>query len=145
MLGPCNEANGARRRDPWVIPFDAAGKRALRAIKTDFSAGVGGASDHLILVKLYNDWAMLPAHLQHRFASENYLSNSTLLMIHGMRAQLVKELAARGLLQLGPDGKVKRSKGAACAETVRCVLVRSCLPCLTPCLHTRCCSTRVLV
>jgi hypothetical protein len=111
-------------RDPWVLPSDSHGKRRLKQIKTDYSGAVGGLSDHLILVRLFNDWSLLATRAQqHRFAAENFLSLSTLLMIKGMREQLVKDLSARGLLQVSPTGTFHQSKRAQNQTIVRCVLV----------------------
>jgi hypothetical protein len=110
-------------RDPWIIPVDSQGRARLKQLKERLGAAVGGRSDHLILVRLYDDWAALPPHKQYRFAVANYLSNSTLLMIQGMRGQLMRELWLRGLMH---TQSVKGHLRAATDNSiVRQVLVRS--------------------
>jgi hypothetical protein len=121
-----------------VIPSDGKGKRKLRQVKADFSGAVGGASDHLILVRLFNDWSLLPnGSQQYRFAAENCLSHPTLVMIKGMREQLEKDLCARGLLKRSPTGQFHQSKRAQNQTVVRCVLVRPLAGLLSEITHTR--------
>lgn len=89
-------------------------------LKRSLSDGAGGGSDHLALVRAYNEWAALPAHAQRAFAARNYMSYGTLTMIHGMREQLVSELRARGLV----ESTAAASRHADDPALVRCVLVR---------------------
>ena len=102
-----------------MIPLDPGGKARVSQLKVRLSSAVGGASDHLSLARLFNDWAALSSGEQYRFAAANSLSNSTLLMIHGMRQQLQRELAQRGLLPPGGSGVA-----ASDSNVVRQVLVR---------------------
>ena len=107
-------------RDPWVLPLDPGARRAATATKQRLSESVGGASDHLLLVKAYNQWAGLLPRQQHGYAASNFMNNGTMLMIHGMRQQLVTELVNRGLI----TSVASVSANADNPGIVRCVLVR---------------------
>lgn len=101
--------------------MDPGSKRRLNDLKASLSAAVGGASDHLLLVRVYNDWALMHPGQQRTFASQNFLSNGTLLMIHGMRHQMLTELQHCGLVPSLQAASLNASNPAI----VRCVLVRT--------------------
>lgn len=50
-----------RCSDPWVIPMSGAGRTALNDFKQRLCAEVGGASDHLLVVRAYERWKGIKA------------------------------------------------------------------------------------
>lgn len=82
-----------QRRDPWVLPVEAGARQAALRAKQGLAQGAGGASDHLALVKAFNGWSAARRAGQERaFCNANSLSSSTMMMINGMRSQLLGEL-----------------------------------------------------
>eukprot|EP00884_Botryococcus_braunii_P000922 jgi/Botrbrau1/10830/Bobra.0025s0009.1 len=108
-------------RDPWVLPIEATARRAADAAKQQLAANGGGASDHMALVGAFNGWASAKSVGQERgYAARNYLSSGTMMMIDGMRSQLLAELTSRGFFRSLEDVSVNaRDNG----------LVRSVLAC----------------
>ncbi len=80
-------------RDPWVLPVEAGARQAAIRAKQGLAQGAGGASDHLALVKAFNGWSAARRAGQERgYCSSNFLSSSTMMMVNGMRTQLLGEL-----------------------------------------------------
>ena len=80
-------------RDPWVLPVEAGARQAAIARKHNLAESAGGASDHLALVKAFNAWSAAKRVGQERgCCASHFLSSSTMMMINGMRGQLLAEL-----------------------------------------------------
>ncbi|KAL0045428.1 hypothetical protein WJX82_006305 [Trebouxia sp. C0006] len=108
-------------RDPWVLPVEAGARQAAIRAKQGLAQGAGGASDHLALVKAFNGWSAARRAGQERgYCSSNFLSSSTMMMVNGMRTQLLGELQVRGLVE---------SLGSASMSAADGGLVRSVLAC----------------
>lgn len=43
-------------RDPWIIPTTSTGRSQLSLFKKRLSMEMGGDSDHLLLVRVYDVW-----------------------------------------------------------------------------------------
>lgn len=83
-------------RDPWVLPVEAGARQAAICSKQALAQGAGGASDHLALVKAFNGWSAARRGGRERtYCASNFLSSSTMMMVDGMRAQLLGELQVR--------------------------------------------------
>ena len=86
-------------RDPWVLPVEAGARQAAIRSKQALAQGAGGASDHLALVKAFNGWSAARRAGQERgYCASNFLSSSTMMMVNGMRTQLLGELQVSKLL-----------------------------------------------
>ena len=78
-----------------MLPVEAGARKAAIECKKRLAAGAGGASDHLALVKAYNGWTDAKRNGQERaYCTANFLNSSTMMMISGMRLQLLQELQA---------------------------------------------------
>ena len=76
-----------------MLPVEAGARQAAIRSKQALAQGAGGASDHLALVKAFNGWSAARRGGQERgYCSANFLSSSTMMMVNGMRAQLLGEL-----------------------------------------------------
>jgi len=76
-----------------VLPVEAGARQAAIRAKQGLAQGAGGASDHLALVKAFNGWsAARRAGQEKGYCSSNFLSSSTMMMVNGMRTQLLGEL-----------------------------------------------------
>ena len=73
--------------------MEAGARQAAIRSKQALAQGAGGASDHLALVKAFNGWSAARRGGQERgYCSANFLSSSTMMMVNGMRTQLLGEL-----------------------------------------------------
>lgn len=85
-----------RRRDPWVLPIEASARRAAEAAKQQLAREGGGNSDHMALVVAFDRWSAARASgMERQFAARNFLSSGTMMMVDGMRSQLLAELTVR--------------------------------------------------
>lgn len=76
-----------------MLPVEAGARQAAIRAKQGLAQGAGGASDHLALVKAFNGWSAARRSGQERgYCSANFLSSSTMMMVNGMRTQLLGEL-----------------------------------------------------
>ena len=76
-----------------MLPVEAGARQAAIRAKQGLAQGAGGASDHLALVKAFNGWSAARRAGQERgYCSSNFLSSSTMMMVNGMRTQLLGEL-----------------------------------------------------
>eukprot|EP00892_Ulva_mutabilis_P008966 jgi/Ulvmu1/6441/UM003_0071.1 len=107
-------------RSPWVIPLADDGRRQLADVKARF-ARAGGVSDHLVLVRAFDEWAALPPHKQRSFAAANFLSPATMAMLGRMRGQIISQLRGQGLIERGAD-EAALSANAHDVAVLRCVL-----------------------
>jgi len=72
---------------------EAGARQAAIRAKQGLAQGAGGASDHLALVKAFNGWSAARRAGQERgYCASNFLSSSTMMMVNGMRTQLLGEL-----------------------------------------------------
>lgn len=79
------------------------GRRQLTATKARFAQAGGAASDHLVLVRAFDEWAALPSGQQHGFATRNFLSPATMAMLGRMRDQILRQLRGQGLIERDAD------------------------------------------
>ena len=109
-------------RDPWVLPVEAGARQAAIRAKQGLAEGAGGASDHLALVKAFNEWSAARRAGQERgYCSSHFLSSSTMMMVNGMRTQLLGELQ----VQSAPPSNTR-------AWHARCSFIAfRCIPCHT--------------
>lgn len=76
-----------------MLPVEPGARQAAIARKQALAEGAGGASDHLALVKAFNGWsAARRAGRERAFCAQSFLSSSTMMMLEGMRGQLLAEL-----------------------------------------------------
>ena len=116
MCGAC--------RYPWMLTNDALLKKRQQESQTRMAQATGGHSDHLMLVRLYNEWESLTHADQVRFAEENGIRVSTMRSMSNLRGLLTRELSMRGLLGDG-NRLVQQAASAYDCHLVRHVLVRS--------------------
>lgn len=82
-----------------MLPVEAGARQAAIRSKQGLAQGAGGASDHLALVKAFNGWSAARRGGQERgYCASNFLSSSTMMMVDGMRSQLLGELQVRAAL-----------------------------------------------
>eukprot|EP00803_Ostreobium_quekettii_P011048 evm.model.scf_1675.3 EVM.evm.TU.scf_1675.3 scf_1675:21405-33493(+) len=106
-------------RDPWLNPTGDGERAMAKSIRTDLADLGGGGSDHLATVAVYGQWLLAKRTGREReFCRRNFVSNSTLMMIHGMREQLAGELHRQGLAGSIESCSARVGKG----EIVRCIL-----------------------
>ena len=76
-----------------MLPVEAGARQAAIRAKQGLAQGAGGSSDHLALVKAFNGWSAARRAGQERgYCTSNFLSSSTMMMVNGMRTQLLGEL-----------------------------------------------------
>ena len=76
-----------------MLPVEAGARQAAIRSKQGLAQGAGGASDHLALVKAFNGWSAARRGGRERgYCASNFLSSSTMMMVDGMRSQLLGEL-----------------------------------------------------
>jgi len=94
-------ACGSGQRDPFVVPSNPDHRVAAKAAKSAITASC--RSDQFTFLRCYDRWAVEKENRggqgASRFCSQNYLSNSSLEMAHGMRSQLINELGDSGFLR----------------------------------------------
>ena len=103
------------------MPLDEEARRREVESKKRLDQATGGHSDHLMLVRLFNEWNGLSTGDQFRYAADNNVNPYTLRMIRETRTQLTKELTTRGLL----SNLAKHSGSATNCNIVRSALVRA--------------------
>jgi len=112
-------------RDPWILPASVDGRRRASKIKRDMSIKGSGFSDHLATVVAFNEWKYKSRMGDPwKYCNQNFLNNSTMTMIDGMRRQLVAELASRGVIQSLENASSKASN----PDIVRSVLAAGLYP-----------------
>ncbi|KAA6424000.1 MAG: putative ATP-dependent RNA helicase DHX36-like [Trebouxia sp. A1-2] len=108
-------------RDPWVLPVEAGARQAAIRAKQGLAQGAGGASDHLALVKAFNGWSAARRAGQERgYCSSNFLSSSTMMMVNGMRTQLLGELQVRGLVESLASASMSAADGGLVRSVLAC-------------------------
>lgn len=76
-----------------MLPVESGARQAAIARKHNLAESAGGASDHLALVKAFNGWSAAKRAGQDRgYCNSHFLSSSTMMMVDGMRGQLLAEL-----------------------------------------------------
>ena len=76
-----------------MLPVEAGARAAALRSKQALAEGAGGASDHLGLGKAFNGWSAAKRAGQERpYCNAHSLSSSTMMMVNGMRTQLLGEL-----------------------------------------------------
>ncbi|KAL3133848.1 hypothetical protein ABBQ32_008317 [Trebouxia sp. C0010 RCD-2024] len=110
-------------RDPWVLPVEAGARQAAIRSKQGLAQGAGGASDHLALVKAFNGWSAARRGGQERgYCASNFLSSSTMMMVDGMRSQLLGELQLRGLVDTLANASMSATNGGLVRSVLACGL-----------------------
>ncbi|XP_041567027.1 3'-5' RNA helicase YTHDC2 isoform X3 [Taeniopygia guttata] len=85
-------------RDPFVLPTLASQKRAAVLCRKRFAAGT--FSDHMVLLRVFQAWQKARSDGWERaFCEKNFLSQATMQIIVGMRAQLLGQLRASGFVR----------------------------------------------
>lgn len=112
-------------RDPWILPANVDGRRRAAKIKRDMSIKGSGFSDHLATVVAFNEWKYRSrVGDPWAYCNQNFLNNTTMKMIDGMRQQLVAELVNRGFITSLEDASTKASK----PDIVRSVIAAGLYP-----------------
>ncbi|XP_072216626.1 3'-5' RNA helicase YTHDC2 isoform X2 [Excalfactoria chinensis] len=85
-------------RDPFVLPTVASQKRAAMLCRKRLAAGT--FSDHMVLLRAFQAWQKAQSDGWERvFCEKNFLSQATMEIIIGMRAQLLGQLRALGFVR----------------------------------------------
>lgn len=85
-------------RDPFVLPAVASQKRAAMVCRKRLAAGT--FSDHMVLLRAFQAWQKAQSDGWERaFCEKNFLSQATMEIIIGMRAQLLGQLRALGFVR----------------------------------------------
>ncbi|XP_066567383.1 3'-5' RNA helicase YTHDC2 [Amia ocellicauda] len=93
-------------RDPFVLPVQAAQKRAAMLCRKRFSAGT--FSDHMALLRAFQAWQKARSDGWERtFCEKNFLSQATMEIIIGMRTQLLGQLRATGFVRARGGGDIR--------------------------------------
>ncbi|XP_039614869.1 3'-5' RNA helicase YTHDC2 [Polypterus senegalus] len=93
-------------RDPFVLPVQAAQKRAAMLCRKRFSAGT--FSDHMALLRAFQAWQKARSDGWERsFCEKNFLSQATMEIIIGMRTQLLGQLRAIGFVRARGGGDIR--------------------------------------
>ncbi|GBG90209.1 hypothetical protein CBR_g50388 [Chara braunii] len=87
-------------RDPFSIPVAVEQRKRYFDVKRRFSDKLGGCSDHLAVISLFEEWDIARRKGREReFCVNNFVSNATMFMLSGMRQQLVTELRFKGFVK----------------------------------------------
>ncbi|XP_015222321.2 3'-5' RNA helicase YTHDC2 isoform X1 [Lepisosteus oculatus] len=93
-------------RDPFVLPVQAAQKRAAMLCRKRFTAGT--FSDHMAFLRAFQAWQKARSDGWERaFCEKNFLSQATMEMIIGMRTQLLGQLRAIGFVRARGGGDIR--------------------------------------
>ncbi|CAD6184879.1 unnamed protein product [Caenorhabditis auriculariae] len=116
-------------RDPFIIPGPNERESANRSrdsfARRDFS-------DHLMLIRLLDEYIRVPMREQQRFCRDNFLNFSSLRMIFGIRRQLLLELYRAKLIDISdPNAALKDfnyNLYSECWPVVQAAIVAGCYP-----------------
>ncbi|KAJ8338689.1 hypothetical protein SKAU_G00354750 [Synaphobranchus kaupii] len=93
-------------RDPFVLPAQAAQRRAALLCRRRFTAGT--FSDHMALLRAFQAWQKARSDGWERaFCEKNFLSQATMEIIIGMRTQLLGQLRAIGFVRARGGGDIR--------------------------------------
>ncbi|KAM9330935.1 3'-5' RNA helicase YTHDC2 [Gastrophryne carolinensis] len=93
-------------RDPFVLPTQAAQKRAAMLCRSRFTACT--FSDHMALLRAFQAWQKARSEGWERvFCEKNFLSQATMEIIIGMRTQLLGQLRASGFVRARGGGDIR--------------------------------------
>ncbi|XP_073480730.1 3'-5' RNA helicase YTHDC2 isoform X1 [Aquarana catesbeiana] len=93
-------------RDPFVLPAQAAQKRAAMLCRKRYTADT--FSDHMALLRAFQAWQKARSDGWERaFCEKNYLSQATMEIIIGMRTQLLGQLRASGFVRARGGGDIR--------------------------------------
>uniref|UniRef100_A0A672JV49 RNA helicase n=2 Tax=Sinocyclocheilus grahami TaxID=75366 RepID=A0A672JV49_SINGR len=93
-------------RDPFVLPAQAAQKRAAMLCRKRFTANT--FSDHMALLRAFQAWQKARSDGWERaFCEKNFLSQATMEIIVGMRTQLLGQLRATGFVRARGGGDIR--------------------------------------
>ncbi|XP_035247486.1 3'-5' RNA helicase YTHDC2 [Anguilla anguilla] len=93
-------------RDPFVLPAQAAHKRASLLCRKRFTAGT--FSDHMALLRAFQAWQKARSDGWERaFCEKNFLSQAAMEIIIGMRTQLLGQLRAIGFVRARGGGDIR--------------------------------------
>ena len=94
-------------KHPFVLPKFAEDKNALNAVRLAF--GAGSWSDHMILVKVFQQWLKAQSEgWEKKFCAKNFVSSATMEMIYGIKGQVLAQLKGMGFIKpRGPYGDIK--------------------------------------
>ncbi|MGH0189711.1 UNVERIFIED_CONTAM: hypothetical protein FKN15_037723 [Acipenser sinensis] len=93
-------------RDPFVVPVQAAQKRAAMLCRKHFTAGT--FSDHMALLRAFQAWQKAFSDGWERvFCEKNFLSQATMEIIIRMRNQLLGQLRTIGFVRARGGGDIR--------------------------------------
>ncbi|XP_038148771.1 3'-5' RNA helicase YTHDC2 isoform X1 [Cyprinodon tularosa] len=93
-------------RDPFTLPAESSQKRAALQSRMHFTAST--FSDHMALLRAFQGWQKARSEGWDRsFCEKNFLSQSTMDMILGMRTQLLGQLRAIGFVRARGDSDIR--------------------------------------
>nr|XP_055054283.1 3'-5' RNA helicase YTHDC2 isoform X2 [Misgurnus anguillicaudatus] len=93
-------------RDPFVLPTQASQKRLAMLCRKRFCANT--FSDHMALLRAFQAWQKARSDGWERaFCEKNFLSQATMEIIVGMRAQLLGQLRATGFVRARGGGDIR--------------------------------------
>ncbi|CAB3408247.1 unnamed protein product [Caenorhabditis bovis] len=117
-------------RDPYVITTatdrELMNKNRDKIARRDFS-------DHLVFIKLIDEFSNLPSRDTFAYCRANYLNASTMRMIVGVRKQILNELARVRLIEYDRDvmsalSNYEYNKYAECWPVVQAAISAGCYP-----------------
>uniref|UniRef100_UPI00358E29D8 3'-5' RNA helicase YTHDC2-like n=1 Tax=Myxine glutinosa TaxID=7769 RepID=UPI00358E29D8 len=93
-------------REPFLLPSQSSQRHTAWACRRNFAANT--CSDHMVLLRAFQAWQKAYAEGWERaFCERNYLSQGTMEMIIGMRAQLLGQLRASGFVRGRGGGDIR--------------------------------------
>lgn len=91
-------------KDPFVLP-GLDGESLTKVSRETFAEG--SCSDHMILLKVFQQWNESKSIGQDRqFCRDNYINNGCMQMICGVRAQILGHLRSIGMIQHKSPGSI---------------------------------------
>lgn len=115
-------------KDPFVLPNLDGGEAYTKTTRKTFSEDT--FSDHAVLLKVFQAWNEARTNNSDRqFCRDNFISNGTMQMISGIRAQLLSHLRSTDLIRpRGPGNIQELNTNSNCWAIVKAALTAGLYP-----------------
>lgn len=115
-------------KDPFVLPTLDGGEAYTKTSRKTFSEDT--FSDHAVLLKVFQSWNEARANNRDRqFCRDNCISNGTMQMIFGVRAQLLSHLRSSDLIRHSGSGNIEElNMNSKCWAIVKAALTAGMYP-----------------